>query len=71
MDADAISRLDYGGRVPRDIGRDAGVTSQGSDRKLSFNNDRGFAALRAELHDICGLIVRELAPTLRTLQKDH
>jgi len=51
MDADAISRLDYGGRVPRDIERDAGVTSQGRDRKLSFNNDSELP-LFTKLHDI-------------------
>lgn len=51
MDADAISRLDYGGRVPRDIERDAGVTSQGRDQKLSFNNDSELP-LFTKLHDI-------------------
>jgi len=51
MDADAISRLDYGGRVPRDIERDAGVISQGRDRKLSFNNDSELP-LFTPLHDI-------------------
>lgn len=51
MDADAISRWDYGSRVPRDIERDAGVTSHGRDRKLSFNNDSKLPFF-TELYDI-------------------